>query len=69
MPTVKLPAGTIHYEKSGPAHGRPLVFIHGYAMGSSLWRELSSRLAANEFLCHLTNVAAWRASRGDEARS
>jgi pimeloyl-ACP methyl ester carboxylesterase len=49
--TVALNAGTIHYEKSGPADGRPIVFVHGYAMGSSLWRPLSERLAARGLRC------------------
>ena len=51
MPTVTLNAGTIHYEKAGPSDGRPVVFIHGYTMGSSLWRPLSERLAARGFSC------------------
>ncbi|HYB29077.1 MAG TPA: alpha/beta hydrolase [Solirubrobacteraceae bacterium] len=52
MPAVTLSAGTIHYEKSGPATGRPVVFIHGYAMSSSLWAPLSERLAESEFACY-----------------
>ena len=51
MPTVTLNAGTIHYEKAGPPDGRPVVFIHGYSMGSSLWRPLSEQLAARGFSC------------------
>ena len=51
MPTLTLNAGNIHYEKAGPADGRPVVFIHGYSMGSSLWRPLSERLAARGFSC------------------
>ena len=51
MPTVTLNAGTIHYEKAGPPDGRPVVFIHGYSMGSSLWRPLSERLATRGFSC------------------
>ncbi len=51
MPAITLSAGTIHYEQSGPADGRPLVFIHGYAMGGSLWRGLTNRLAARGFAC------------------
>jgi pimeloyl-ACP methyl ester carboxylesterase len=51
MPSVTLSSGAIHYEMSGPSHGRPLVFIHGYAMGSSLWRPLSERLAAQGLSC------------------
>jgi pimeloyl-ACP methyl ester carboxylesterase len=49
--TVTLNAGTIHYEKSGPADGRPVVFVHGFAMGSSLWRPLTERLAAHGLQC------------------
>jgi hypothetical protein len=45
MPAVTLSAGTIHYEESGPAESRPIVFIHGYTMASSLWRPLTERLA------------------------
>ncbi len=51
MPTVTLNAGTIHYETAGPSDGRPVVFVHGYTMGSSLWRPLSERLAARGFSC------------------
>jgi hypothetical protein len=51
MPAVTLSTGTIHYQKSGPADGRPLVFIHGYAMGSSLWQPLTERLAARGLSC------------------
>ena len=51
MPSVTLKAGTIQYEKSGPADGRPVVFIHGYAMGGSLWRPLGERLSARGLSC------------------
>jgi pimeloyl-ACP methyl ester carboxylesterase len=51
MPAVSLNAGTIHYENSGPTNGRPLVFVHGYAMGASLWRPLIERLAGRGFSC------------------
>jgi len=52
MPAVTLNAGTIHYEKSGPTTGRPVVFVHGYMMSSSLWGPLSERLAESEFACY-----------------
>jgi pimeloyl-ACP methyl ester carboxylesterase len=52
MPAVTLSAGTIHYEKSGPPTGRPVVFVHGYAMASSLWGPLSERLAAHGYTCY-----------------
>jgi pimeloyl-ACP methyl ester carboxylesterase len=51
MPSVTLTAGTIDYEMSGPDDGRPLVFVHGYMMGRSLWEPLAERLAARGFLC------------------
>jgi pimeloyl-ACP methyl ester carboxylesterase len=51
MSTVELKAGTIHYESSGPEDGRPVVFVHGYAMGHSLWRPLAERLAARGLRC------------------
>ncbi|HUA71431.1 MAG TPA: alpha/beta hydrolase [Solirubrobacteraceae bacterium] len=51
MPAVSLNMGNIHYEKVGPDHGQPVVLIHGYAMGGSLWRPLTERLAANGFRC------------------
>ena len=51
MPSITVNAGTIHYEKTGPADGRPVVFVHGYSMASSLWRPLSERLAARGFSC------------------
>jgi pimeloyl-ACP methyl ester carboxylesterase len=51
MPTVTLTAGTIDYDKYGPGDGRPLVFVHGYMMGSSLWEPLAERLAARGFQC------------------
>jgi pimeloyl-ACP methyl ester carboxylesterase len=51
MSSVSLTAGRIHYDLLGPADGRPVVFIHGYAMGRSLWRPVAERLAARGFYC------------------
>jgi len=51
MSSVSLTAGSIHYDRSGPADGRPIVFIHGYAMGRSLWRPVIERLSARGFDC------------------
>lgn len=51
MDTVALSIGNVHYEKSGRNDGRPVVFVHGYAMGGSLWRPLTERLTAEGFLC------------------
>ncbi len=52
MPDVSLSAGTIHYEKSGPTTARPIVFIHGYTMSSSLWAPLTERLVETGFACY-----------------
>jgi pimeloyl-ACP methyl ester carboxylesterase len=49
--TIQLDAGPIHYESAGPVDARPLVFVHGYAMGASLWRPLTERLAARGLRC------------------
>jgi pimeloyl-ACP methyl ester carboxylesterase len=49
MPTIPLTMGNVHYEKDGPDNGRPVVFIHGYAMGASLWRPVTERLAIDGF--------------------
>lgn len=51
MPVVTLRAGKIHYEEWGLGDGRPIVFVHGYAMGSSLWRPLAERLSVRGFRC------------------
>jgi len=51
MDTVGLSIGNVHYEKSGPNDGRPVVFVHGYAMGGSLWRPLTERLTVEGFMC------------------
>jgi pimeloyl-ACP methyl ester carboxylesterase len=51
MPTIDINAGTIHYEATGPEDGRPVVFVHGYMMGSQLWRQVSERLADRGLRC------------------
>jgi pimeloyl-ACP methyl ester carboxylesterase len=51
MSSITLRSGPIHYEKAGPADGRPVVFVHGYLMGASLWRALTERLAAKGLCC------------------
>jgi pimeloyl-ACP methyl ester carboxylesterase len=51
MPTVELDQLTLHYTDTGPDTGRPVVFVHGYAMGGSLWDELATRLAARGLRC------------------
>jgi pimeloyl-ACP methyl ester carboxylesterase len=52
MSSVALSTGTIHYERSGPRDGRPVVFVHGYMMGASVWRPLGERLSKRGFLCY-----------------
>ncbi|MDT5173707.1 MAG: hypothetical protein QOG37_958 [Mycobacterium sp.] len=51
MPTIDINAGTIHYEATGPEHGRPVVFVHGYMMGGQVWRQVSERLAVVGLRC------------------
>src|SRR5436305_6781886 len=51
MSTIDISAGTIHYEATGPEDGRPVVFVHGYMMGSQLWRQVSVRLADRGLRC------------------
>ncbi len=51
MPIATLNTANIHYEVDGPETGRPVVFLHGYAMGASLWAPLSSRLSTEGFRC------------------
>jgi pimeloyl-ACP methyl ester carboxylesterase len=48
---AKLTAGTIEYERSGAEDGRPVVFVHGYMVGRSLWKPLADLLTARGFLC------------------
>ena len=55
MPTVDIDAGTIHYDTSGPRDGRPVLFVHGYAMGATMWGPLSARLAARGLRCIAPN--------------
>jgi len=51
MPTVTLNAGSIDYDRSGPDDGRPVVVIHGYGMGASLWEPLGERLTGRGLQC------------------
>lgn len=55
MPTVDIDAGTIHYDTAGPQDRRPVLFVHGYAMGASLWGPLSARLAKQNLRCIAPN--------------
>ena len=51
MPAVELEMGTIHYEEQGPRDGRPVVFVHGFLMGGSLFGDVSRRLAGHGLRC------------------
>src|SRR3954468_14977260 len=48
MPTVTIPAGTLHYRVTGPADSTapPVVFVHGFLVDSRLWDGVAERLAA-----------------------
>ena len=48
MPTVTIPAGTLHYRTAGPADSTtpPVVFVHGFLVDSRLWDGVADRLAA-----------------------
>ncbi|HZC40166.1 MAG TPA: alpha/beta hydrolase [Streptosporangiaceae bacterium] len=43
MPAVELFHGTVHYREWGT--GAPVVLLHGYLMGASLWDPVAERLA------------------------
>ena len=47
--SIELNAGTIHYRESGPADGRPVVFVHGFLVDAELWSDVPERLAAEGF--------------------
>ena len=47
--SIELDAGTIHYRESGPADGRPVVFVHGFLVDAGLWSDVPERLAAEGF--------------------
>lgn len=46
MERIDLPAGTVHYRAYGPADGRPVVFVHGFMVDTTLWSDVPERLAA-----------------------
>ena len=47
--SIELTAGTVHYRESGPADGRPVVFVHGFLVDHGLWSDVPERLAAKGF--------------------
>jgi pimeloyl-ACP methyl ester carboxylesterase len=48
MPQAELSHGTLHYRESGV--GAPIVLLHGYFMGASLWDPVVRRLEG-DFRC------------------
>ncbi len=57
MPTVTIPAGTLHYRVTGPAESSapPVVFVHGFLVDSRLWDGVAERLAADGVRCYLVD--------------
>ncbi len=47
--SIDLAAGTIHYRESGPADGRPVVFVHGFLVDDTVWSDVPERLAEAGF--------------------
>jgi pimeloyl-ACP methyl ester carboxylesterase len=47
MPSVTIPAGTLHYRTIGPVEtsAPPVVFVHGFLVNSRLWDGVAERLA------------------------
>ena len=66
--SIDLPAGTIHYRESGPADGRPVVFVHGFLVDDTLWSDVPERLAEAGFHTYRADLAAGLAHDRDEAR-
>jgi pimeloyl-ACP methyl ester carboxylesterase len=57
MPTVTIPAGTLHYRTAGPATSTtpPVVFVHGFLVDSRLWDGVADRLAASGIRSYLVD--------------
>ena len=51
MPSIRLSAGTVHFDETGPPDGRPVVFVHGFIMGGALFAGLAGRLATRGLRC------------------
>src|SRR4029078_11633500 len=60
MPTVTIPAGTLHYRRAGPADSTtpPVVFVHGFLVDSRLWDRVADRLAAAGIRSYLVDSPA-----------
>jgi pimeloyl-ACP methyl ester carboxylesterase len=57
MPTVTVPAGTLHYRIAGPdgSSAPPVVFVHGFLVDSTLWDRVAERLAAEGVRSYLVD--------------
>jgi pimeloyl-ACP methyl ester carboxylesterase len=57
MPSVTVPAGTLHYRVTGPAGSTtpPVVFVHGFLVDSRLWDGVAERLAADGVRSYLVD--------------
>ena len=57
MPTVTIPAGTLHYRFAGPDRSTapPVVFVHGFLVDSTLWDRVAERLAADGVRSYLVD--------------
>ena len=39
---TKVGSSNVHYLEAGPAHGRPVVFLHGASFQAETWREIGT---------------------------
>jgi len=63
MPYIETPAGvTLHYEETGS--GRPVVFVHGWAMSGRVWR-FQQQLVENRRLIFLDQRGHGHSSLAD----
>ena len=58
MERIDLPAGTVHYRSFGPADGRPVVFVHGFLVDTTLWSDVPQRLAEAGYRTFAPDLAA-----------
>ena len=47
--TIDLPGGRVHFRESGPADGRPVVFVHGFLVDHTLWSDVPELLGEQGF--------------------
>lgn len=41
---IRLSSGTIRYRESGPPDGPPVVFVHAFLTGGTVWRKLTAEI-------------------------